>query len=993
MSHSVLVETAWRFVEEFYQALADGVRVGQAMLAGQRRLHDDTFRLHIFGAGELHLQDWFVPVLFQEKEDPQLFRRVPSRAAMGITEALRSASLGKLPDEPATGFVGRSRELLALQRLLRPQHSVGRIANPSYLAADLPRWAVVRGNGGEGKTALAVELARWLVRSQQMDRAAFVSVEIDTNAAAVVNALGLRLAANHQLATKDNLDAAVQQVERALEEQSTVLVVDNMESLLRPPYAAEDEALAADAADDLREILDLCQRLCRVGGTRIVFTSREALPAPFADQRHRIEFTRLAKDDAVKLVERALQQGGVGGRIEDATREAIEDLVAAVQCHARTLALLAQPLRKLGVERTRQSLVSLMADMHRRFPQSHEQSLFASVDLSLQRLSAENRERVGVLGVFHGELDLDVLHAMMEWEQNDVATLASELIQTGLATLAPYNHLRLDPALCPYLRARLSGDQRQELETRWVEAMRAFVGFLVGQRSQEVQLAATLTLLELPNLMVLLDRVSTAGDPEATIDLAADLFRLLQSLGKLRLLEKVGAVRDAAAKLLGEYWSHAQFQSQRTRIEQLLAVGRLTEALDGASGLHQRSLAAGESAYTGADYDIAMACILLGRVLHSSGATGQALPLLQDAERRFDAVERQKPGCGAARMASVSLTEQGDCLQHLGRLDEAVEAYEETIRLDEARNAFRDVAIGKVQLGTVRNRQRRYPQALAAYEEARQIFENLGEPATVSAAWHQIGMVHQESGQPEAAERAYRESLAISVRLGDVAGQADTLNQLGNLYDDVLGRWRKLPRSAVKPRTSTCRSETRRRRGALAATSPTRFASSAATAKPARRSAARSTVRNSSAMPPNRGRHGPSSPTSSWLTANPQPPPRLVRRPSSCSWPIAATAVRITHSAVGCAPPSPRRCWPATSRRLLTCSPLCGVDRISPPTCRRCSAPSKPSSAAAAIPRWPRIPTLTTRTPPKSSCCSKPSPALAADLTLPSGLSRNNSGR
>jgi hypothetical protein len=51
-------------------------------------------------------------------------------------------------------------------------------------------------------------------------------------------------------------------------------------------------------------------------------------------------------------------------------------------------------------------------------------------------------------------------------------------------------------------------------------------------------LAATLTLLELPNLMVLLDRVSAAADPEATIDLATKLFRLLQNLGKPRLLEK-----------------------------------------------------------------------------------------------------------------------------------------------------------------------------------------------------------------------------------------------------------------------------------------------------------------------------------------------------------------------------------------------------------------------------------------------------------------------
>jgi tetratricopeptide (TPR) repeat protein len=229
-----------------------------------------------------------------------------------------------------------------------------------------------------------------------------------------------------------------------------------------------------------------------------------------------------------------------------------------------------------------------------------------------------------------------------------------------------------------------------------MEAMRAFIGFLHQQYSQDAQLAATLILLELPNLMVLLDRVSAAGDPVATIDLATELFMLLQPLGKPRLLEKVGAMRDAAAKLLGEHWSHAQFESQRTRIEQLLAAGRLREALEGATELHQRSLAAGESAYAIADYDIAMACSLLGRVLRIGGAAGQALPLLQDAERRFDAVERQKPGCGAARMASVSLTEQGDCLRNLGRLDEAAKAYEEKIRRAEKLEDARQVAVGKL---------------------------------------------------------------------------------------------------------------------------------------------------------------------------------------------------------------------------------------------------------------------------------------------------------
>ena len=112
----------------------------------------------------------------------------------------------------------------------------------------------------------------------------------------------------------------------------------------------------------------------------------------------------------MKLVERALnvEAAGAGARA-DAAREAIEQLVDAVHGHARTLALLAPALRSRGVEATRASLVELMAEMERNFPGSREQSVYASVELSLRRMSPANRDRARVLGVFHGGVDLDVL--------------------------------------------------------------------------------------------------------------------------------------------------------------------------------------------------------------------------------------------------------------------------------------------------------------------------------------------------------------------------------------------------------------------------------------------------------------------------------------------------------------------------------------------------------------------------------------------------------
>ena len=66
-----------------------------------------------------------------------------------------------------------------------------------------------------------------------------------------------------------------------------------------------------------------------------------------------------------------------------------------------------------------------------------------------------------------------------------------------------------------------------------------------------------------------------------------------------------------------------------------------------------------------------MACWLLARVLQRVGGAEQALPLLDEARRRFEVFAKGHPGAGRERMAAVCSAEQGDCLRNFGRLDEA----------------------------------------------------------------------------------------------------------------------------------------------------------------------------------------------------------------------------------------------------------------------------------------------------------------------------------
>jgi tetratricopeptide (TPR) repeat protein len=761
MSHSVLVETARRFVKAFYEELARGARVGRAMLAGQQALFADPRRGKILGAGELRLQDWFVPVLYQEEQDPQLLTRISPRQVQQLEAEKRRLSLGNLPDPPPHAFQGRSRELLALERLLHREP-----------------WAVVRGTGGQGKTTLATELARWLTRTARFARAAFVSLEHHRHAQAVLDTLGHQLLPDgekYSVAQFPSLDEALKPVERALTDQPTIIVLDNCESVLPETSTAA-------------EIFALCRHLLAADPrTRLVFTTREPLPAPFDTRGRERELGALAPDDAVKLVGEVMKQHGWTPPSDDAgtTPEEITALVDAVHCHARALVLLAREVARGGVKTATGDLRKLMADLERKHPGDRENSLYASVELSLRRLPAESRDHVKALAVCHGGVYLGVLQMLTGLEQDAARRLAIELIDVGLGEDMGYGHLRLDPGLSPYLLGELPEDEAEALRSRWAEAMAGLTGYLYKEQFKDAQLAAQLTLLELPNLLEMLAWSLGRQAAERVVKLAGQVETLVANLGRPQALARATRVREQAARALGE-WSHAQFLTEDATIDRLTERGDLPTAYAATQELLAKGLAAGEAAYPGAAYDLAIMHARLGRVLSMGGAAEAALAPLAETQRRLQALA-DAGDKSAERMAGAAITETGDCLQALGRLEDAGLAYEEGGRRAQAMEDLRGAAVAQFQLGTVRLRQKRFSEALDIYAASRELAEKLCEPQLVATAWHQTGMTHEYAGQYEPAEWAYRHSLAIKVRENDFGGQAATLNQLGGIYN-IMGR-------------------------------------------------------------------------------------------------------------------------------------------------------------------------------------------------------------
>lgn len=832
MSHSVLVETARRFTAAFYPALAEGERVGAAMLTGQRELARDRQR----GWGweprgdepgkmqrtPLQLQDWFVPVLYQDGADPVVLP-VPPHSEQVRDELAKERALatGNLPVPPPHSFVGRSRLLLAAERLLL---EAGK------------KFVVLRGEGGEGKTALAAELGRWLVATRRASHAAFASVEnLPAEAArAVLAQWGTQLVPDFA-ARADTLDHALDALASALRTRSAVLVLDNMESILPPPADSAAAGARASDAEVLASILKVCARLCeRAPRTRFVFTSREALPnqSPFGDRAHLIEVGRLSRDEGMELVSRVLAANAGGGVSAEALRaekeEDIAALVTTVHAHARSLVLLTPELATRGLRATTEEVGKIMADLERRYPGERERSLFASVELSLRRLPKEVRRAIAPLGVVHGGGCLLALQQVLEVEPQLGFDIGSLLTQVGLCETVgvvkepnrPSDFfLRFDPALAPALLRELreqGGEAESHSRTRWAQAYRGLAKFLYEQR-QDAHLAAHLTLLELPNLLAALRawsedttaavEPSTArpgpaasvlpdATPEAVIEFATALEGLLAQLGRREALAEAAAIRARAARLHDDQrdrgLTHAAFVAARSTIDRLLDAGRFAEAARAAQDLADRCEAAPDDAFPELGSDRAMALFTLGRALRESGNPRAALAPLDTARERFtsfattmdDPTHRRS----SARMASACVTDQGDCLIALGELEPAARKYEEAIKLDDARGDRRDVATGKFQLGTVRMQQRLYSDALDAYAEARETFEALEEPQSVATVWHQIGVVHQNAGHLDESETAYLRSLSMTMQAGNKPAEASTRLQLGNLYDRMPGR-------------------------------------------------------------------------------------------------------------------------------------------------------------------------------------------------------------
>lgn len=807
MTHAVLIHTTRALFGVFYRELATHRAVGAALDAARRHLLNHPERYEVQRDPQpvpLRLHDWFLPALYQPGDDGPLLAAKRDTAPPAVPHT-------NVPPAPEAGFFGRKHDLWDIERWF----------------ADGTRRITLTGFGGQGKTALAQEAARWLVRTSMFAAAVFV----DYAAIQALDAVAVAVRNIGSVLGETLLDADA--TAEALHRTPTLVILDNLEAL--PPEA-------------LRELLDAAVRWSAAGSSRLLCTTRRPT---FDHADYRVEGT---------LIHRRIQLTGLGNReapddslewfaelmrlppapLYLTKRESLIELFALVKFHPLSIRVLSQQLRTRRPADLGSRLEQRLAIPHPHASPETPPELLACLQLSLERLDEAARRALPSLGVFQGGAFEDDLVAitglgdlgeraqreqlLADIERGDVRAVLRAVGQLGDAEVPPellanmeaqlpqlaerlraelarrpapsadawpslrrqlqaaalfepeaipgvlFPFLRFHPTLAPMMWAELGEEDRTRLSVAHRKRYYALSRFLYQNDSRRVQQARAIALRELPNLLHAVHASLDASDPDAAdfvdkVNSFLVTFSLGQEAASLRKKAEATLATDYLVQSnLGEHLYNEGKAAAEDVFQAILK--RLGEA-----PTHERAATLGR----------------LGRCFKQRNLLKQAAQIFQDS---IVVCDQLQPNADVRRHRAAMLTDLADTLATRGRFAEAREKYEVSLKVAEELGDLRMQGILLAQLGSLAAREGDHGDAIKRYHAALPLFRGLNEPLTESSLLHQLGVVYQATGAWDEAEQHCREAARIKEALGVISGPhgaIQTWNQLG-ILNKLAGR-------------------------------------------------------------------------------------------------------------------------------------------------------------------------------------------------------------
>jgi len=773
MTHSVLVETTRRLFGAFYGNLAQGMSIAAALDQARLDLRQHSWRGDRRWGTEsfsLHLQDWFLPALYQLRIDSALLLPQEQSALTEDNTTCSETIYGTLPPILKSGFWGRSWELWEIERAF-------------ILGA---RRVTVSGFSGQGKTALATELGRWLVRSRLFEQVRFISYNGYQGIDPVEYALGIGFG------VPDVANMAVM-----LKQIPTLLILDNLEIL---------------EGESLDQLLSIAVEWSRLGQSRVLITTRLGQlqhPDYFgsAEGEHfALSLKGLSEQDALAFFTQLTEETPPFQGMPQ--QEMVLDLLRLTNFIPLVIQLIVRQLCGHPLSSVYSELERLLVD--------EKEILQASLIISLKHLTDDQQQLIRRLAAFQGGVYEDKLLSITElgdasfnseqlrkaWmsllsqsgknadeidqeldkfdqelgkifegttHSRDLSSgnatwtaLRQSLEQYGLVTIEQHSHqkeapfLRFHPILLSFSRQSITQEEYEYLMKRYRREYYWLSKKLYDLYHTDPILATEIARYELPNL-VGAAHSALLTDDENAIYFVDNINRFLSQFG---LKRQSMALNSSNFSNSEEYPDKKWLILQHSRAEQFLSSGNFVSAKEVLYKILDRLP-------TTPNFDRCRTLELLGRCETEIGNVENAKEHYHEAISIGKALE---PSKSVKQLLGAVYGNLGKLLQEIIDFDNAENAYKESIKLSRDVGNKEGEFVMQTNLGIMDIFRGNLKSAEEKLIESLRYFRSIHSSVAEADVLHNLGLVYEMIDQWDKAEKHYRESAAIKVRTGNISG-------------------------------------------------------------------------------------------------------------------------------------------------------------------------------------------------------------------------------
>ncbi|MEH2463182.1 tetratricopeptide repeat protein [Nostoc sp.] len=786
MAYSVYAKGAEHFIGRLYGELVRGECIATAVAAGRKSMSIDKMRPS--PKGNLPLQDWLVPVLYQQEPYTPF---VPQKTASSFADLMaqadntpESSKAVGLPDESAYGFIGRDYEILRLERAFRQNHLV-----------------LVQGMGGVGKTELAAGFARWLDDTQGREHIFFTSFEQGAGLSQVINQIGRALGGERFSQMMPEQQEAV--VREYLQTHPCLLIWDNFEPVNGFPTGNEP-LLNEEERNKLKRFL----KELRGGKSWVLITSRRE--EPWLDCGYSlINLRGLSQADAQELAAKILQTVGVERK--NLPAEYLE-LLKLLGGHPLSLRVVLPHLKIQTPVQLIEALRRGLDTFRGAEEEGREKSLTVSLDYSFAKLSEQARRHLPFLGLFSERFNADWLHFFLEspddeygqayqavfrenLQKSDWMRILNEAVAAGIIEyiIGDTTIYKIHPALPWYLRQQLNTIASQEVINELEKKLLIFYASLADNYSNELisnaELAILILRIEEPNLLQNLRLAEQQQEWAEAQSILQALANVYQRIGRKpefkslrqRALNQIG-IHLADAKAKGKdafiFWTYLRGQDANEEFdngELNRATAIRQEIMDEIAGLDEPYV----------EQKIATQYHELAVIAQKKRDFLKAIELYNHALKIAEKTENWQ------NIAIISHN-LGIIAQEQGNLEAASNYHKQASYMYENASDLYSASSDYYELGLIALQKRNFQEATNYLNKALKIRIDLGDLDRSANVYYGLGLVAYKEGDFDEAIVHYQKAVKIKEDANDFYGVADIYSQIGIVkfssqkFDDAI---------------------------------------------------------------------------------------------------------------------------------------------------------------------------------------------------------------